>query len=244
MTHATHPSTDPSLAQLLRDGSRAARANFGTAIVLWAVAMAVVGAYYFWPATRAGFQEVAAVKERYGVAFAAISTVIFGGILPWVVMWARPATRERATLGTLVFFALFWAEKGVEVDLLYRLQTFVFGEAVGPGGELNVWVVVLKTLADQGIFVPIWAVPSTVLAYRWKDSGFSLRRTWASLGPRWYRRRVVPVMVPNWGVWVPAVCIIYLLPVVLQLPLQNLVLCLWGLMLIFLTRDTDADSAL
>jgi hypothetical protein len=55
------------------------------------------------------------------------------------------------------------------------------------------------------------------------------------MGERWYRRRVLPVMVSNWGVWIPAVSIIYMLPPALQLPLQNLVLCLWALMLIFLT---------
>jgi hypothetical protein len=50
-------------------------------------------------------------------------------------------------------------------------------------------------------------------------------------GGQWYRRKVLPVLISNLGVWVPTVCIIYALPTALQLPLQNLVLCFFTLLL-------------
>jgi FtsH-binding integral membrane protein len=44
------------------------------------------------------------------------------------------------------------------------------------------------------------------------------------------------LLVATWGVWVPAVAVIYLLPTALQLPLQNVVLCFFTLLVIFMTR--------
>ena len=49
--------------------------------------------------------------------------------------------------------------------------------------------------------------------------------------PRWYARRALPMLLANIGVWLPLVCIIYALPTPLQLPLQNIVLCFFTLML-------------
>ena len=54
---------------------------------------------------------------------------------------------------------------------------------------------------------------------------------------RWYLRDVVPVMVSNWAVWLPAVFVIYVLPTPLQLPMQNVVLCFWSLVLVFQVRN-------
>jgi hypothetical protein len=43
-------------------------------------------------------------------------------------------------------------------------------------------------------------------------------------------------MIANFAVWVPAVAIIYALPTALQLPLQNLVLLFFTLLLAHLNR--------
>ena len=59
---------------------------------------------------------------------------------------------------------------------------------------------------------------------------------------------LLPLVVLNWMVWLPAVVVIYCLPVPLQLPIQNLVLCLFCLamlagsvrVLIF-PKDGDAN---
>ncbi|MEM1213057.1 MAG: hypothetical protein AAGI68_12265 [Planctomycetota bacterium] len=51
------------------------------------------------------------------------------------------------------------------------------------------------------------------------------------------------VRIANGMVWVPAVgavVVIDLLPLALQLPIQNLVLCFWSLMLIIQTRGASA----
>jgi hypothetical protein len=133
----------------------------------------------------------------------------------------------------LPILVAFWAYKGLEVDLLYRLQSRVFGDTAH-------WtVLVQKVLVDQLLYCPLLAIPATTLCY----SG--LRRGWRRLLDGrslagWYRREVIPLLVLNWMVWLPAVSLIYCLPLPLQLPMQNLVLCLWSLFLLFLQGTPSA----
>ncbi|MEL7088826.1 MAG: Mpv17/PMP22 family protein, partial [Planctomycetota bacterium] len=118
----------------------------------------------------------------------------------------------------------------------YRLQAVWFGQGSDPG------TLAKKILVDMGVYCPVWAVPSAVFAYAWAEKGFSLTRTLAPirrLGFRgWFGRDVLPVMISNWSVWVPAVCVIYCLPLALQLPVQNLVLCFWSLLLVLQVGDS------
>jgi hypothetical protein len=73
-------------------------------------------------------------------------------------------------------------------------------------------------------------VPLTTLVYAGVESHFAGAALAADVRvPGWYRRRVLPLLIGNIGVWVPAVAIIYLLPTPLQLPLQNIVLCFYTL---------------
>jgi hypothetical protein len=50
------------------------------------------------------------------------------------------------------------------------------------------------------------------------------------------------MLLANWGVWIPTVAAIYALPVGLQLPMQNLALCLWSLMLAFMTGKPTSEK--
>ncbi|MEM1213060.1 MAG: Mpv17/PMP22 family protein [Planctomycetota bacterium] len=217
-----------------RAGVRAAWANRWPGLALVCFAVGLLLAYWYVPAVRDALDVVAGWKQRVGLAFGIVSTAVFGGLLPWLVQRViRPGTRD-ATLPVLWFLLVFWATKGLEIDLLYRLQAAVFGDRASPG------VVAVKVLCDQLGYVTLWAIPSTVAAFAWRDCGYSfvrLRREFFRGGwPGWYRQRIVPVLIANWMVWVPAVVVIYLLPLALQLPIQNLVLCFWSLMLIIQTR--------
>ena len=61
--------------------------------------------------------------------------------------------------------------------------------------------------------------------------------------PHWYATRCLPLLMANLGVWVPAVAVIYALPLALQLPVMNLVLCLFVLFVMILTREeVSGDS--
>lgn len=211
-------------------GIRGARATIGPGLVLQATALALVLAYYFHPAIHAAVERLAALHERRGLWFGIVSTGLFGGLIPVAYLRARPATRQRFTTAGAAALILFWAYKGIEVDLWYRLLAHVVGE------RHAIATVATKAFLDQFVYCPVFAVPVTVLIYEWVEARFAGRVIAADLrAGHWYRRRVLPVLISNLGVWVPAVCIIYALPTPLQLPLQNLVLCFFTLLLAHIT---------
>lgn len=212
----------PSRMAPWRYGLAAARANAVPAACIAALGVLILVGYYRHPPTHELLERVADLKRRWGLAYSFVSTAIFGGLLPVLVQHLLPRAwlPRRERLGHLPFFLLFWGYKGMETDLFYRLQGRLFGDAASPG------VVLTKLFVDMAFFTTLWAVPSIVLAYAWKDAGFSIRRLRAGLDPtarRWYAHRVLPVLIPNTALWLPAVAILYSLPGALQLPFQNLV---------------------
>lgn len=248
-TNASHSSSsagDPGrLPQIipapLRDGLAAARANLLPGIVLTLFAVGLLLAYRYHPPTHDVMQRLGEVKQAWGWPFVMISTALFGGLIPGLVQRMRPKLRHTMPWAAVGFLTLFWAYKGVEVELLYRLQAQWFGDNREPV------TLVKKIVVDQGIYCPLWAVPTTVLPYAFKDCGFSLSRTLKPIGRLgllgWYQNRVVPVVISNAAVWVPAVCVIYCLPLSLQLPVQNLVLCFWSLLLVLQVHPDAAKPA-
>lgn len=234
-----HPTdaAEPTFVDAAREGLLAARRNLLPGVVLWIAGVALLLGYFYVPLLAGLLDRLANKKEDWGLLYPMVSTAVFAGAIPWIVMRCRSVSREKATWGRLVFFLVFWAERGVEVDVLYRWQAHLFGHGN------DVLTLVLKTVLDQFVYVGLWIVPTSVLAYLWFDAGCSLRRTREALRGHWYRRLMLPVMLANWGVWIPAVVIIYILPLPLQVPIHNLVVCLWALMLIFLIRDKDSEQA-
>ncbi len=230
------PVTDHAASPPWRAGFIAARANVVPGIVLSVFAVGLLLSYWYVPTATATLESLAELKLRLGWPFVVMSTATFGAVIPWLVQRARPSVRAVTLWSHLWFLVAFWGLKGLEIDLLYRLQALWFGQ----GSDAA--TLTLKTVVDQAIYCPIWAVPSTVLAYAFKDAGFSLARTAAPLRHRglvkWYGREVLPVLISNAGVWVPAVLVIYCLPLALQLPVQNLVLCFWSLLLAFQVRGS------
>jgi hypothetical protein len=124
---------------------------------------------------------------------------------------------------------------GCVVDVFYRAQASVFGDNARP------MTVVIKVVVDEFVFSPFFAIPCIVLALGWKDCNYNAACFRRAFAPGWFGRRVVPLLGPAWIVWIPAVALVYLLPLALQLPVQNLVQCLWSLLLLFLT-DPSAPA--
>ena len=213
-----------------RAGLLAARANAVPGVVLSVFAVALLLAYWYVGPVHEALEKLGRFKVQTGYAFSAISTALFGGLIPGLVQRVRPRLRATMPWPALWFLTAIWGIKGMEVDLLYRLQAMWFGD------DRQLSTILPKIALDMGLYCPLWAVPTTVLCYAFKDAGFSWRRTAAPLRElglgRWYLERVLPVAVSNWAVWVPAVCVIYCLPLALQLPMQNLVLCFWSLLLV------------
>ena len=210
---------------------RAARANLAPGLALQFFAAALVAAYYLHAPSRAALERLAAFRTEVGLPFALISTAIFGALIPFAVLRITEPGQRRYGFAQMAALVAFWAYKGFEVSYFYAWQARWFGEGT------DFATIVLKTCNDQFIYCSLFAAPCTWVIYTWVEHGFSGAHLAAECRkPGWYLRCVMPLLVATWGVWVPAVAIIYLLPTALQLPLQNVVLCFFTLLVIFMTR--------
>lgn len=217
-------------------GLRSARANLVPGLALQAFALAVVLGYYLHGPTRGWLTQLADVRNETGMAFGVISTGLFGGLLPLLYLKTAPATRSSITWRQGLALTAFWSYKGIEIALWYGFLAWTIGEAA------DARTIAIKCLLDQFAYCPIWAVPTTAMVYLWCQNSFDTSAVVADLrGPRWYARRVLPMLCANLGVWLPLVCIIYALPTPLQLPLQNIVLCFFTLMLAHMSHRESAN---
>jgi hypothetical protein len=218
-----------------RAGFRSAKANVIPGFVLQLLALALVTSYYQHDGTRLVLNRLATWREDVGVISAILSTGFFGGVLPLLYLRARRATRSDYNGTQAAVIIAFWAYKGFEVDLFYRL----LARFVGP--ENDVATIAIKTSIDQFVYCPLLAVPITVLIYDWVGAHFDTAAWLRDIrATGWFRRKILPLLISNCWVWLPTACIIYSLPTALQLPLQNLVLCFYTLLVAHLSRREKA----
>ncbi len=227
---------------LLQHIGRAFKRNVVPGLILQCFALSIALCYFLWPESHGVFLFFSELKATHGWRYAFIATALFGGFLPCVYLIASGQIQDK-WLQALLFYTLFWAIKGVEVDLFYQVQSYWFGH------EATLRTIITKTAVDQFLYSALWAAPSIVLVYLWRDCGFNVRRWWREARkPDLWRITVPTVIFSNWIVWIPAVSIIYSMPSELQLPLFNIVLCFFVLLLATLSRkeergnDTDLDE--
>ncbi|MBM4154572.1 MAG: hypothetical protein FJ221_06030 [Lentisphaerae bacterium] len=211
--------------EILQRGLSAARRNFWPGLALQGIALALVLFYYLHAPTREVLSRIPGLKERMGLLFPLLATAVTGGLVPFLLLAARREIPAGRHASHLVFMLGFWAVNGLIIDVLYRAQAAVFGD------QADVWTVVKKTLADQFLFCPLWSAPFAAVAMRWKDGGFSFRALRAGLTRRVFLLDTLAVLLGIWAVWIPAVAIVYSLPLALQFPVFSVVLCLWSLLL-------------
>jgi hypothetical protein len=238
-TQESNADTGSSAEAPWQSGLRGARANVVPGLVLQAIAIAVAVGYYWVPFVHAGLAQLELMHRTIGLWFSVASTGICGGVIPFIYLhFARrdSSGNPRYDWWQGLGLTVFWAYKGIEVDLWYRLQAHMFGS----GHDLG--TIATKVVMDQFVYCPIFAVPVTAAIYQLVDSGYNGGGLLDDVSkPRWYLRKVLPVLISNLGVWVPAVVVIYILPTALQLPLQNLILCFYTLIVAHQTRYGTTD---
>lgn len=221
----------PRVSSFFRPVLSAVRANIVPGLFLQAFALAIVLAYEFSGSVREALDFIGRVKVEGGFVYSILATSFFGGLVPYVVLTLARRIPPERRLKDFAFYLLFWGYKGFEVDLLYLSQAAWFGD------ERDFITIFSKTLVDQLAYGPLLAVPTQTVFFLWKDSGYSLAGVRDALRKESLWARLIVVMASNWFVWIPAVAIIYSLPVPLQLPLSNLVLTFWTLILTFVSRS-------
>ena len=75
------------------------------------------------------------------------------------------------------------------------------------------------------------------LAYVWKDEQFASSALKKAINKHFFIVKVPTIVISNWLIWIPSVCLIYSMPPALQLPLFNVVLCFFVIVLAVLTND-------
>lgn len=205
------------------------RKNLLPGIVLWTFGMSLIGAYFYLPGVHAALDSVAALKERYSFLFAAVTMGLFGGLIPAMVALGMGRIPKHRRMRDTLFFTIFWAYKGIEIDILYRIQAYLFGD----GSDFV--TLTLKTAVDQFVYMPLVATVPLLVLYQWKDRDYRIPPTIDCLKTRDFWVRIPLVIFSCWMVWIPAVYMIYWFPSSLQLAIANLIECFWALMLIVLT---------
>lgn len=226
------PLYERGFGPAIRAGIASAKDNALPGFILWLFAMAVVSGFYLLPPIRVALEKLGSLKASGGFLYSALSTGLFGGIIP--VLWRFARKRGSASPGfapTLLFLFAFWAVKGIEIELLYGGLDRIFGSGLAANQ------IVPKVLADQFLYNPLWAGWTQIVAYWFLERSFKPAKGEFSLLVRSMGWRLVAILISTWAVWIPMVSVIYAMPANLQLPLFNIVLCFWSMMLASLTKE-------
>jgi hypothetical protein len=225
-------------------GWEAARANAVPALIIQALMLGLLVAYYLSLDVAAALQRLAEFKRTHGLAFVIIASVTAGAFIPelFLILFFQRGRAHRGNLRNLLFTIPVWGFDGSLIDLLYRSEAAWFGDVV------TVPVVFSKILVDQFGYNPFFAAPFGVLTYEWKNNGISLGPVRDLFTWKHYRDKIIPTLVATWAVWIPLMAIIYSLPLALQFPLFGLALSFWVLLLTYMTnrfaRKIEADAPL
>ena len=216
-------------ARLVSNIKGAIGSNLLPGLCLQFFALTIGLSYFYWPASQQTFQFFADLKTEYGVIYAMISTSIFGGLLPFLYMLMSGKIRF-LPFYQFLFYIFIWAAIGALINGFYALQVLLFGEGTD-------WLTILKKTAfDQLFFSAFITAPIIALAFLWKDQQFSWQKTKMQFAEL-IKVHLPTTVVTTWIVWIPAVCLIYMMPTNLQIPLFNLVLCFFVLILAILNVD-------
>ena len=227
-------------------GSEAARANARPALIIQAVMLALLVAFYASPSVASALQRLAEFKRERGLVFVIVASVIAGALIPelFLILFFQRGRPHRGNLRNLAFTIPVWGFDGSLVDLLYRAEAHWLGDVA------TLPVVLGKICIDQFGYNVLFAAPFGVLTYEWKNSGFSMQPLRDLFTWRHYRDKIFPTLLATWAVWIPLMAIIYSLPLALQFPLFGLALSFWVLLLTYMTNrfagkvEADAPIAL
>ena len=227
-------------------GWEAAKANAVPALIIQAIMLALLIAFYASPAAAAALGRLAQFKREHGLTFVIVASITAGALIPelFLILFFQRGRPHRGNLRNLLFTIPVWGFDGSLVDLLYRSEAAWFGDVV------TMPVVFAKICVDQFGYNPFFAAPFGVLTYEWKNRGFSMRPVRDLFTWKHYRDKIIPTLVATWAVWIPLMAIIYCLPLALQFPLFGLALSFWVLLLTYMTNrfagkiEADAPLAL
>ena len=229
-------SPSPSLIRgALQEALKALRTNLLPGILLQFLMASMAAAYLWNPIARHFFESLALLRSHWGLLFSFFGTSFASAIIPEVLSLLLSQGKQLGPffsgLGTRLLFAIpFWGIIGMQVDLFYRLQYLLFGPSD------SIFIILKKVLVDAFIYCPLLAVPQVVCILLWKEHGYSLHGFKNHTPMRFYALNIFPVLMANWMVWIPLICIIYSLPSALGVPFFIVAQSFWVMVLTTLSN--------
>jgi len=228
------------IQRALREAIKALRANLVPGLLLQSL-MALMAAAYLWNSTaRHAFEVLAEIRSHWGLLFSFFGTSFASALLPEALRLLLPKSEHKPndpSLGARLLFSIpLWGLVGMQVDLFYRLQYLLFGPSDCAA------VIIKKVMVDAFIYCPTLAVPQVVCILLWKDHGFTLHGFRDHTPVRFYALKIFPVLVANWMVWIPLICIIYSLPAALGVPFFIVAQSFWVMVLTTLSTGFSKKS--
>jgi len=189
-------------------------------VVLWALALMVVSAYYLIPCVPVVLEPVRVWQERTGSLAAFANCSFFCGVLPYLVYRCRRRHCLCRPLMTATVQALWVGVCGVACNWFFGLQAVWFGD----GHDFR--TVFVKMVVDQFGWTVLVIAPANALFYallggKWRGgiTSQSLRR--------FFGTDYLPNLFMGWCVWIPVISIVYAFPKALQIQVLGLISASW-----------------
>lgn len=205
---------------------------------LIAAMLLVVVLYYCWPPWTALLSRYAKWQHSLGVVGAAIAAGLAGGVLSEfsIVYFQNGGRWTLASMENMAFKFVFFFIGGGMVYEFYQLQAWWWGDNVS-------WrVVAAKVACDQIGYSFVWATPYNALATRWQVNRYSFARLRLEFDGTFVMSRMLPALVASWMFWIPAVSIVYSVPLILQTPMFLFGTAIWGLLLPAVMRQGHTEE--
>lgn len=220
------------IAGALRIGWASVRANLMPMVILQCVAVGLVVAYYAIPSFRAALGPIAQWHRAQGWRAAFISQAIFCGAIPGIFLLAFRSIRPRRPFLTIFAQTLWCGGFGICCNALFHLMARLFGD------NAHVLTVLAKAAVDQFVWTVLVIAPANALFYFWLGRDLSFARARKEWPRPFFRRMVLPNLIPNWMVWIPVSLVVFSFPFSLQIHVNGLVCTFWTLMCIQIGRRT------
>lgn len=235
----------PALRQLVAPSLQALKRVRVPFVLLLFCGLTFVVSYYYVPAVAKACEVIKELKARFGYGFSAVGGLVAGILIPETFKrLTLRGHRIRPRLGEIVMDAPYFIFMAVLVDTLYRALGHVFGTQVDPP------TVLIKTCIDQFVFTPTLGTGIAAVYFPLRKCGWDFKRIFKGFGPSWYVRTVLPILLPAWCFWIPAVAMIFSLPDLLQMPFSLSATAAWSLLLVVIARssvsaevETDLEAA-
>jgi hypothetical protein len=224
----------------LRLGLAATRANLFPALLVEALMAGLVVSYFYLPAAKPIFGVLTDWNVHGGLLFSFVAMgITVGGLTEIFSVYLHKNGRWTVEdLENMVFNFLVFGLLGAMNSLFYQMQAHWFGAGRSPS------ILATKTFVDQFLYTPFLNNPIQTLTFLWKSERFSFRKTAEKMQHfrQFYLLTVLPVLVSNWGFWIPMAVLIYCFPTSLQLPLGILAVAIWSMLIAALVKPADSGS--